>query len=59
MSTMHKLFQLMVAKKASDLFFSCGAPITIKINGNAMSVNSTVIDPAAMHTLLMEILTPE
>lgn len=59
MSNMHKLFQLMVAKKASDLFFSCGAPIAIKINGNAVSVNSTVIDPAAIRMLLMEVLTAE
>lgn len=59
MSTMHKLFRLMAAKKASDLFVSCGAPITIKINGNAMSVNATVIDPATIRTLLMEVLTTE
>ncbi len=56
---MHKLFRLMAAKKASDLFVSCGAPITIKINGNAMSVNATVIDPATIRTLLMEVLTTE
>lgn len=59
MSNMHKLFQLMVAKKASDLFFSCGAPIAIKINGNAVSVNATVIDPASIRVLLMEVLTAE
>ncbi|MDO9449078.1 MAG: PilT/PilU family type 4a pilus ATPase [Rugosibacter sp.] len=59
MSNMHKLFQLMVAKKASDLFFSCGAPIAIKINGNAVSVNSTVIDPVSIRVLLMEVLTAE
>ncbi|HEY8856029.1 MAG TPA: PilT/PilU family type 4a pilus ATPase [Rugosibacter sp.] len=59
MSTMHKLFRLMVAKSASDLFVSCGAPITIKINGNAMSVNATVIDPATIRTLLLEVLTIE
>mgnify|MGYP000873699620 CR=1 FL=1 len=59
MGTMHKLFRLMVAKKASDLFVSCGAPIAIKINGNAMSVNATVIDSATIRTLLMEGLTAE
>lgn len=59
MSNMHKLFQLMVAKRASDLFFSCGAPIAIKINGNAVSVNATVIDPVSIRVLLMEVLTAE
>lgn len=57
MSNMHKLFRLMADKKASDLFFSCGAPITIKINGNAMPVNATVIDEPAMMNLLREALS--
>lgn len=57
MSNMHRLFQLMADKKASDLFFSCGAPITIKINGNAMPVNATVIDEPAMMNLLREALS--
>lgn len=59
MSNMHKLFQLMVTKGASDLFFSCGAQITIKINGNAMPVNAAAIDLATMTALLAEVLTAE
>lgn len=59
MGNMHKLFQLMAAKKASDLFISCGAPITIKINGISMPVNSTVIDLASIMLLLREILSAE
>jgi twitching motility protein PilU len=59
MSNMHKLFQLMVAKGASDLFFSCGAQITIKINGNAMPVNAAAIDLATMSALMAEVLTAE
>lgn len=57
MGNMHKLFQLMAAKQASDLFFSCGAQITIKINGVAMPVNSTVLDLASIMVLFHEILS--
>lgn len=57
MGNMHKLFQLMADKKASDLFFSCGAQITIKINGIAMPVNSTVLDLASIMVLFREILS--
>jgi twitching motility protein PilU len=59
MGNMHKLFQLMAAKKASDLFFSCGAPITIKINGVAMPVNSSVLDLASIMVLFREILSED
>ncbi len=57
MGNMHKLFQLMADKKASDLFFSCGAPITIKINGNAMPINATILDPTTLNVLLGEVLS--
>jgi len=30
------LFKLMVEKKASDLFFTCNAPVKIKIEGQYM-----------------------
>ena len=59
MGTMDKLFQLMSEKKATDIFLSCGAPITIKMNGNSVPVNSTILDAATVHALLMEILRPD
>jgi twitching motility protein PilU len=59
MGNMQKLFQLMVDKKASDLFFSCGARITIKINGNSMPINASTIDLATIPALLAEVLTPD
>lgn len=59
MGNMHKLFQLMADKKASDLFFSCGAPITIKINGNAVPVNATILSLAMVSDLLREVLSAE
>ena len=52
MSAMKRLFQLMAEKKASDIFLSVGAPINIKINGNAVPVNQTVMTADAVKTLL-------
>ncbi len=59
MGTMDKLFKLMSDKKASDLFLSVGAPITIKILGNAIPVNPTLLDVATVRNLLSEILSAE
>ena len=56
MSAMKRLFQLMAEKKASDIFLSVGAPINIKINGNAVPVNQTVMTADAVQTLLYEVL---
>jgi len=39
------LFQLMVEKKASDLFFTTFAPIKIKIEGKIVNVNKTELTP--------------
>jgi len=59
MGTMLRLFQLMNEKKATDLFLSCGAPITIKMQGNAVPVNQTILGAEDVVNLLKEILTPE
>ncbi len=56
MSAMKRLFQLMAEKKASDIFLSVGAPINIKINGNAVPVNQTVMTPETVKGLLYEVL---
>ena len=56
MSAMKRLFQLMAEKKASDIFLSVGSPINIKINGNAVPVNQTVLNAEAVKTLLYEVL---
>src|SRR5882672_9773218 len=56
MSAMKRLFQLMAEKKASDIFLSVGAPINIKINGNAVPVNQAVMTADSVKTLLYEVL---
>ncbi|MDZ4251349.1 MAG: PilT/PilU family type 4a pilus ATPase [Sulfuritalea sp.] len=57
MGTMQRLFQLMAEKKASDLFVSVGSPIHIKINGNSVPINQTIMDSATIMTLFGEVLT--
>ncbi len=59
MGTMDKLFRLMSEKKATDLFLSVGAPITIKMMGNSVPVNPAIMDDAQIRSLLAEVLKPE
>src|SRR2546421_1868361 len=56
MSAMKRLFQVMAEKKASDIFVSVGAPINIKINGNAVPINQTVMTAETVKQLLYEVL---
>ena len=51
------LFKLMADKQASDMFFTAGAPIQIKINGVVMPVNAQVLDPAAVKTIAYEVMS--
>ncbi len=57
MSAMKRLFQIMADKKASDIFISVGAPINIKINGQLVPVNQTMMTPDTVSQLLYEVLT--
>jgi len=59
MGTMQRLFGLMAEKKASDLFLSVGAPMTIKMLGNSMPINPTILDPATVRNLLAEVLNED
>ena len=51
------LFKLMSDKQASDMFFTVGAPIQIKINGQVMPINSQVLDPEQCKKICYELMT--
>jgi twitching motility protein PilU len=46
-------------KQASDMFFTAGAPIQIKINGTVMPINSQALDPEQVKKICYELMTPE
>ena len=47
----------MAEKQASDLFFTAGAPIQIKINGIVKPVNAQSLDPTAVKTIAYEVMS--
>ncbi len=59
MSTMERILRLMADKKASDVYLSAHSPALIKINGQALPINSQVLPADAPLTLLAEVLPPE
>ncbi len=50
------LFKLMADKQASDLFFTAGAPIQIKINGVVMPINNQPLDPDQTKKISYELM---
>jgi twitching motility protein PilU len=50
------LFKLMSDKQASDLFFTSGAPIQIKINGVVMPINNQLLDPEQVKKICYEVM---
>jgi twitching motility protein PilU len=52
-------FRLMVDKNASDLFFSVGAPPSIKIEGQIAPVGKTPMKPQQMSELVESLLTDD
>ncbi|TXF13685.1 PilT/PilU family type 4a pilus ATPase [Pelomicrobium methylotrophicum] len=53
------LLKLMVEKQASDLFFTVGAPIQIKINGVCMPVNDKPLESDQMIKLAYGLMTED
>jgi len=51
------LLRMMAEKQASDLFFTAGAPIQIKINGTLMPINSLVLDPDRVRKICYELMS--
>lgn len=54
-----QLFRLMADKRASDLFFSAGAPVYIKIEGEIRPVNQQVLDHHVVKKIAYALMTPE
>lgn len=50
------LFKLMSDKQASDLFFTAGAPIQIKISGVVMPINNQPLDPDQVKKICYEVM---
>src|SRR6202451_280526 len=53
------LFKLMVERNASDLFFSCNAPIKIKIEGKIFPVNKQVLSPETVRQAALGLMTQD
>lgn len=53
------LLQLAANKQASDLFFSVGAPVNIKIDGVAMPVNAQALDADVIKRIAYEMMSPQ
>ena len=51
------LFKLMSDKQASDMFFTVGAPIQIKINGVVMPVNNQALDVEQVKKICYELMS--
>ena len=56
MSTMERILRLMQEKRASDLYLSANAPAMIKINGQAVPINSQLLQWDAPRNLLAEVV---
>jgi len=51
------LLQLAAGKQASDLFFSVGAPVNIKIEGITMPVNAQILDGDVVKRIAYEMMS--
>ncbi|MEJ5210835.1 MAG: PilT/PilU family type 4a pilus ATPase [Burkholderiales bacterium] len=54
-----QFFRLMAERRASDLFFSAGAPVYIKIEGEIRPVNQQVLDAALVKRIAYALMTEE
>ena len=53
------LFKLMADTQASDLFFTAGSPVQIKIKGDVVPVDTTILDAAALQRIAHEAMSAE
>lgn len=57
MAQIDKLFQLMIAQKASDLHLSAGAPPYLRVHGEMVPLQHPPLDTEAVQTLVFEVMT--
>jgi twitching motility protein PilU len=55
---MERILHLMATKKASDVYLSAHAPVTIKIDGQYLPINGQPLPPKAVLNLLMDVVPP-
>jgi twitching motility protein PilU len=53
------LFKLMADTHASDLFFTAGSPVQIKIKGDVVPVDGNILDAATMKRIAYEAMTED
>jgi twitching motility protein PilU len=54
-----RLFKMMAEKQASDLFISCGAPLSMKINGVVTPLTNQRMDIDTVRRVAYEIMSEE
>lgn len=54
-----QIFKLMAQKQASDLFFSAGSPLSIKIEGEILPVNAQPLDADTIKKIAYALMTGE
>jgi len=54
-----RLFKLMAERQASDLFVSCGAPLSIKINGVVMPLTNQPMDIDTVRRVAYEMMNED
>ncbi|HEU4613819.1 MAG TPA: type IV pili twitching motility protein PilT, partial [Kofleriaceae bacterium] len=54
-----RLFKLMHDRQASDLYISCGAPISLKVNGVVSAVASQRMDVETVRRIAYDLMTKD
>ncbi len=54
-----QLFKFMADKQASDMYISAGAPVLMKIEGEALPLNNQVLDAETVKKIAYSLMTPE
>lgn len=57
--TIDPYLKLMAQKAASDLFFTTGAPVCMKVNGITQRISKTALEPGTVKNIAYEILTDQ